>query len=314
MTHKSTTDTYELQSEIIRLRRRVERERAARTEAETIAERGLRELYRNNQDLDRLVQQRVAEGARLARRAALAERVKAEILGTFSHELRTPLMAVIGALDLLYDDVVPDEDPNCKCWQESEVFLRAAIDGASRLRDLVDDLLVVADLGHDQSEIDTEPVSLALFVEEMTNKWKLPALKAGLLLVSSIANCVGSAMIDAEVTKAALDRLLDNAIRYSDSGKVTLDVSASSNEIVFVVADEGPGIAPEHVVSFLEPFEMGDRSSTRSRGGLGLGLTIARGLIQAQDGQIHIESELGAGTRIMVTLPLHPSSPVAEES
>lgn len=276
--------------ELDRLRRRVERERAARLEAEAIAERGLRDLYDINQDLDRKVQERVAESERLAQRAALAERVKGEILNSVSHELRTPLMAVVGALDLLASGGGDHE----KC-------LDAAVAGADRLRELVDELFAIVDIDSD-AEANLEAVELGSFIEAQADAWRLRAMGGGALLVTSVDSHSSRAWLDVDRTKAALDRLIDNALKHGGPGTITLAASLT-DQLQLEVTDEGPGIEPHRLSSLLEPFEMGDRSSTRSSSGMGLGLAVSKALIELQGGTLRIESELGVGTSVFATFP-----------
>lgn len=280
------------EQELERLRRRLERERDARREAEALAEQGLRDLYDVNQDLDRRVQERVAEVEKLAVRAALAERVKDEILASVSHELRTPLMAVIGALDLLAGD---DGD--------RDAYLKAATDGASRLRELVDELFAVVDIGSGAAEAERSTVPVRSFIDSLADNWRLPALKAGVLLVTSVEGDDTEITIDVERTRAALDRLLSNAIGHGGAGTVTVSVETAADHIGFSVADRGSGIPADRLEALLEPFRTADMSSTRTNGGMGLGLSVVRGLVELQNGTLTIDSEVGVGTTVTITVP-----------
>ena len=290
MTEVETSVASDADAELARLARRVERERAARLEAEAIAERGLRDLYEINKDLDRKVQERVAESERLAQRAALAERVKGEILASVSHELRTPLMAVVGALDLLKSEGV---DADC---------LDAAIAGADRLRVLVDELFSVVDI-NSETQADPEIVELAPFVESLADEWRLRAMGVGALLVTSIEARGRQAWFDVERTKTALDRLIDNALNHGGTGTITVAAAMDDDELRLSVTDEGPGIEPHLLAGLLEPFETGDRSSTRVKSGMGLGLAVSKGLVELQDGTLTIESTPGSGTTVTATFP-----------
>ncbi len=292
---RSSTDQ---QDRLARLERRVDRERAARREAEAIAEQRLRKLYAVNRDLDRRVLERVAESERLARQAERAERVKSEFLANLSHELRTPLMAVVGALDVLDADRGSEDE-----------YLAAAIAGANRLRELVDQLFEIVDLESGSSRVNRSIVEPRSIIEDLEDRWRMVSLRAGLLLVSSVTVGQSSKVeLDADRTRRALDRLVDNAIKHSRSGTITLGFEQRQGEVAFTVADEGPGIEPDRLERLLEPFELGDRSTTRDHQGAGLGLTLARGFVDMMDGQIVIESTLGVGTTVTVTLPASGAS------
>lgn len=279
--------------EVARLQRRVDRERRARLEAEALAEKGMRALYETNQDLDRRVQERAAESVLLANRAAQAERVKAEILASLSHELRTPLMAVVGALDLMQSET-----------DEENTYLTAAMDGATRLRSLVDDLFTIIELADSTTGPDLQPVELSSFVDSLADRWRMPALQNGLLLVTSIEQSQVTAHIDADRTRTAVDRLIDNAIKYSRSGTVTVATEVTDGFLKISVGDEGPGIEQDRLAGLLEPFEVGDRSSTRADDGVGLGLAVAGGLVELMGGRLEIDSEPDRGTTVGLVLPI----------
>lgn len=277
---------------LARLERRVARERAARIDAEAIAEQGLRKLYILNRDLDRRVLERVAESERLAREAERAERVKGEFLANLSHELRTPLTAVLGALDVL------------QAGAETDEYLTAAISGAERLRELLDELFEIVDLESGSSRIARSVIDVRSFVEDLGQRWRIPALKAGLLFVTSVGPTVNLGIeLDAGRTQRALERLIDNAIKYSQSGTITLGFEHGDRDVTFYIRDEGPGIEPDRLDRLVEAFELGDRSSTRIHQGVGLGLTLARGIVEMMDGRITIDSQIGIGTTVTVILP-----------
>jgi two-component system, OmpR family, sensor kinase len=109
---------------------------------------------------------------------------------------------------------------------------------------------------------------------------------------------------DPVLLRRVLDNLLDNANKYSDAGtKVRLDVRASETRIEFTVLDEGIGISAEDLPHITTPFFRTDRSRARRTGGLGLGLSLARRIVEAHAGTMTIESEVGAGTRVCVSFP-----------
>ena len=280
---------------IARLERRVERERSARLEAEATAERGLRDLYEINQDLDRRVQERVAESEMLAREANRAERVKSTFLANVSHELRTPLLAVAGSLEVLETEL-PD-------LLADNPYFRAAVKGSDRLRTLLDELFEIVDLESGSSRNSRSHVDLASFIAEVADRWRRDAAMAGLLLTTSVSPNVGTAHIDADRLSRALDRLLNNAVTYSDKGMIELGLDRVDDQMIFTVADQGKGMSEELVARLHEPFELGDSAANRSHGGAGLGLTLARGMVALIGGTFTIESTEGTGTTVTVTVP-----------
>jgi len=110
---------------------------------------------------------------------------------------------------------------------------------------------------------------------------------------------------DPDALKEMLFNLVDNAVQHTErEGTITLGWRSSPGEVEMWVADNGEGIAPDDLPHIFEPFYRGDRSRSRRRGGTGLGLTLARALIEAHGGRIKVDSWVGKGTRFTITLPV----------
>jgi PAS domain S-box-containing protein len=236
------------------------------------------------------------ENAQLYREAAEANRAKDEFLAMLSHELRNPLGAIATALAAL-DRVDP--------VGVAAARLRQIVHRQThRLTRLVDDLLDVARAAAGKIALDTRPVDLAEVVRGCVSAL-LDSGRAGEHRVTVRAEPV---VVDADVTRLeqVIMNLLDNAIRYTPPrGAVDVEVRRDGRAAMLTVADTGVGIAPEVLPRIFEVFTQGQQSMDRALGGLGVGLTLARRLVELHGGAIEAFSEgEGRGARFTVRLPV----------
>jgi two-component system OmpR family sensor kinase len=209
-----------------------------------------------------------------------------------SHELRTPLTTIRGNLGLL------QRQPPISTEDEAAV-MTDLVDETDRLIRLVNDLLVLArsDTGR---PLRSERVPIAPLVDDVCRQ-------AGLLGAEPtiVSEAVPEATVvgDRDAIKQVLLILLDNALKYTPAGgMITIGAAVTNRGVALRIRDTGPGIAPEALPHIFERFYRSDES--RSGSGAGLGLAIAKELIEAQYGQISVESEIGKGSTFTVTLPL----------
>ena len=271
------------------------RERAARAEAEALA--------RTNAELWRLAEQarleveaarRHAEEAR--GEAEAANRAKDTFLLTLSHELRTPLTPIFLWTGMLRQPDVPRE------------VVARALDGIERgarsQTRLIEDLLDVSSIIAGKLHLELRPLALAEVVEAALEGVRAAAAAKAVVLDTVVA---AEALVlgDTQRLGQIVTNLLTNAIKFSDTGgRVTTRLERTGDEVRLIVRDTGHGIAPAFLHRVFAPFEQGDTSKTRSYGGLGLGLTIVRHLVERHGGSVHAESAgLGKGSTFTVTLP-----------
>jgi signal transduction histidine kinase len=218
------------------------------------------------------------------------------IMASLSHEMRTPLASIKGyASALLLDDVA---------WEPQKVreYLNTIVDGADQLGEIVMDLLdaSVIDAGH--LKIEKEPTLLARLARRVVDEIE-PRTEKHRFLVSFPARFP---VVDADAgrIRRVLYNLLDNAVKYSaDGGLIVVRAEVSEHEVTISVADQGAGIAPEHLNRLFERFFRVKFASGRHVVGSGLGLPIARNIVEAHGGRIWAESSLGEGTTVSFTLP-----------
>jgi signal transduction histidine kinase len=215
-------------------------------------------------------------------------------LADASHELRNPLAVVRTNLDVVLDD--PDSDA-ADLRRGADVARRAG----DRMARIVDDLLLLA--RHDRTQTRTTDVDLGDLVTEIADEF-VAAAEAGDVVVepSSSSGLIVSG--DPDALKRALANLLDNALRVSPpGGRVVVGAGAADGWIWAGVADEGPGIAPEHHERVWERFWRADHGRARTDGGAGLGLAIVRQICDAHGGFVRLSSEVGVGSTFLLWFP-----------
>ncbi|BAT54280.1 multi-sensor hybrid histidine kinase [Nostoc sp. NIES-3756] len=229
--------------------------------------------------------------------AETANRIKDEFLGTLSHELRTPLNAILGWTQLLKNRTF---DSNT-----TALALETIERNSKSLAQLIEDILDVSDIIRGQLRLNTQPVELIPLVEATINNLRLAAQAKDIYLESQFDPAVGVVIGDANRIQQILWNLLTNAIKFTPAGgKVTIQLQRLDHSVQIRVSDTGLGISPEFLPYVFERFRQADGSSTRSHGGLGLGLGLVRHLVELHGGTVQAESPgIGQGATFIVNLP-----------
>ena len=224
------------------------------------------------------------------------ERRRVELLGDVAHELRTPINTLAGYLEGLLDGIV---QPSPQIWAS----LR---DETGRLDRLADDLRDLSRAEARQFSLNPALVDPSTLVRVALDRLRADFAEEELELVEDVAANLPPVMADRDRTVQVLTNLLTNALRYTPPpGKVTLSVSRTAqSQVLFEVSDTGIGVDVEHVPHLFDRFYRVDKSRSRAAGGSGVGLTIARALVEAQGGRIWAESAgPGQGSTFSFTLP-----------
>jgi signal transduction histidine kinase len=243
-------------------------------------------------------------GRAVARRRARlsARRVKEDFLANLSHELRTPLNAIIGYSTILAEELREAVSPD----------QRSALDriqaNSYELLNLVEGVLLLAALDAGEIALNIEPFDIADTVRRAIEKFQGLASEKGLLLRMDISSPSLIAVGDAEKVERVLWALLDNAIKFTPSGMVSVTVRSAPRPgaLEIEVGDTGVGMEPEEIVRALEGLSQVDTSARRRFRGLGLGLRTATRLIELLGGHLRVASEAGRGTQFVVTIPCRP--------
>jgi two-component system, OmpR family, sensor histidine kinase BaeS len=235
-----------------------------------------------------------------------AEQIRSQLLADVAHELRTPLATVESYVEALSDGVLAADDEN---WG----VIRAE---TSRLNRLVDDLQKVSRAQAHQLDLHLAPVATAVLVSDAVKAAEPAYASKGVALEAHIEPDVPAIEADSERIAEVLANLLTNALRHTPTGGI-VNVSAHQrdDQLEIAVADNGEGIALEHLDRVFERFYRIDPARSRASGGTGIGLAIVRAIAEAHGGSVTATSPgTGSGTTVTLLLPIHhpPGSPAVE--
>ena len=242
---------------------------------------------------------RLLEFETRAREAAEeASRLKDEFLATLSHELRTPLTAILGWAAMLRDGRLDE-----KTFKTAVEIVER---NARTQQQIVDDILDVSRIITGQLRLEAEPTELRRVVEEAVDTVSHAAAAKGITLSADFDPGVGPVMCDPRRLQQVVWNLLANAVKFTPfGGEVRASLSGAGAHARLTVTDTGSGIAPGFLPYVFDRFRQGDQSTTRVHGGLGLGLSIVRHLVELHGGSVRAESPgEGQGSTFTVELPL----------
>ncbi len=222
------------------------------------------------------------------------EQQRQELIGNVAHELRTPLTTIKGYMEGLIDGIVPADAATFTLIHEE----------ADRLSRLVHDLQDLSRLEESDAALHLRPARVADLVAGVVQKMRTQFEAEGIALTASVPPALPRVLADYDRMQQVLLNLVANALYYTAAGgAVCIEAGEADGQVRIAVVDDGIGIPPEHLGHIFERFYRVDKSRSRAAGGSGIGLTIAKRLIEAHDGRIAVESEPGHGSRFTVTLP-----------
>jgi PAS domain S-box-containing protein len=244
-----------------------------------------------------------------------AERQRAEFISTASHEMRTPIAAIEGYLALAMNERVSKID------MKARGYLAKAHESTSHLGSLFQDLLTSAKAEDGRLINHPQVIEMGDFLSHLTEDLRFVAQKKN-LTVEFVVGVSGANMnarseagsirviqpvynvyADPERLREVITNLFDNAVKYTDSGKISLGLTGDDNIVQLYVKDTGKGIPSDDIPHLFQKFYRVDNSATRSIGGTGLGLFISRKIIEMYNGRIWVESEAGRGSTFFINLP-----------
>ena len=233
--------------------------------------------------------------------AELASKVKSEFIANMSHELRTPLNAIIG-----FSKLLSEQDERRLSTTEVADYANLIHDAAGHLLAVINNILDISKIQSGKAVMDPREVNLAEVLSASASSFRLMAENAGVLLEESIEADLPTVRGDGVRLRQVFTNLISNALKFTRSGG-SVDVIARVRPagVVVSVRDTGVGMTAEEIAVALTPFGQVDASHARWREGTGLGLPIARALVQLHGGELKISSEKGAGTTVEVTFPVH---------
>ncbi len=222
------------------------------------------------------------------------ETIRRDFVANVSHELKTPLTAVSGYAETLLDDGIPPE--------QRRRFVETIRENATRMQRIVDDLLDLSRIESGGWRPNVTTVDVAGIVTDVFTALHSAAAAKGLSLVSNVAPDATHVRVDPTAFRQIVTNLVENAVRYTREGGVTLRTRAADGGVWVEVTDTGIGIAPDHLPRIFERFYRVDAGRSRAEGGTGLGLAIVRHLSEAHGGRVEASSAVGRGTTVGVWL------------
>ncbi|MDZ7786230.1 MAG: PAS domain-containing sensor histidine kinase [Candidatus Saccharibacteria bacterium] len=237
------------------------------------------------------------------------EKRRADFISTASHEMRTPVAAIEGYLALAMNARVSSID------EKARSYLDKAHASTQHLGKLFQDLLTSAKAEDGRLVSHPTAVEMGEFMERLTDSLRFAAEKKGLLLDFVIGASGGTTggekvvkplyyvKVDPDRLSEVITNLFDNAVKYTESGKISIGLTGNKEVVQLYIQDTGPGIPADDVPHLFQKFYRVDNSSTRTVGGTGLGLFICRKIVELYQGRIWVESEEGKGSTFYINLP-----------
>lgn len=256
-------------------------------------------LLNHQRNLEKTVQERTADLVVAKRKAEQANDAKSDFLSTMSHEIRTPMNGMLVMAELL---ATAELKPRYRRY--AEIVLKSG----NGLLTIINDILDFSKIQSGKMSVESIDVDLRLIVEDVTNLFWQQMNEKGLELGCEIDEDVPR-FIKGDPTRLnqIVSNLLNNALKFTESGQISIHISLAQNDenLRIEVRDTGIGIAKDKVKTIFEEFNQADQSTTREYGGTGLGLAICKKLVEAMDGKIWIESEVDVGSSFIFELPLN---------
>src|SRR5690625_1698757 len=237
-----------------------------------------------------------------------ADQLKDEFLAVTSHELRTPLYGMIGIAESLRDGVAGTVS------EQMNHQLSMMIKSGRRLTQLVNEILDFSKLKYDSLQLQLAPVhvngvlSIVLTIAEPLTKSK------PIKIINQVDELLPPVSADKNRLQQILYNLIDNAIKYTDEGTITISATKETDHLTLQITDTGSGIPEKYLNDIFQPFQQGSESISRQATGVGIGLSVTKNLVELHQGTLSVKSKIGKGSTFYVTLPLHQADIVEQTS
>ncbi|HEY9773568.1 MAG TPA: ATP-binding protein [Planktothrix sp.] len=264
------------------------------------AERDKDTAYSQVQLLNQQLNKQVDELMQSQHQLTEALQARSEFLAKVSHELRTPLSGIIGTTELLQ---------GMQLNKDQLELAHIALDSANTLLALINEILDFSKIDARKLHLETIPFDLKQLVDTAVQSMRAKANRKQLTLLSFVTPDVPATVSgDPARIRQILVNLIDNAIKFTEDGKVLLQVAMEGDMVRFAVTDTGIGISPEGAEKLFQPFVQADGSMTRRYGGTGLGLSICKSLVDLMHGKIGVTSSHKKGSTFWFQLRLEPAT------
>lgn len=231
-------------------------------------------------------------------KAKAADRAKSKFLANMAHELRTPLNAIIGFSEIIKLDKV-------KATERYPEYAGYIHDAGSILLEIIDGILDLARIEAGKVQLQEEPIGLDALIQSVITTIRPIAQKKSVEINCLIGHPPLTVYVDPTKLKQVMFNLLSNAVKFTASrGRIRIEASRYTNgDLVLLISDTGIGIPPEQIEKVFQPFEQVADHLTREHEGTGLGLPIARAIVELHGGELVLSSELRIGTTARLRLP-----------
>jgi len=243
---------------------------------------------------EKLSELKAEELQRTNKQLLAANKAKTTILENVSHELLTPLTSVLG-----FAEVAKDAENQ----SEVEEYMDHVLSGADRLRNTLLSILEFAKIESDVDNMTSGLVDLKTLSENVIGQFESQIQKKGLRLTTYFADGIPRVNCDKSALERVLVNILDNAVTYTERGEINLSLKHVGDDLEILVSDSGSGMSEDFLEQAYKPFKQESEGMGRSFEGVGIGLTIAKRLVDRMGGKIELHSELGQGTKVRLCLP-----------
>jgi signal transduction histidine kinase len=238
------------------------------------------------------------EIAERGRELEIASRHKSQFLANMSHELRTPMNAILGYTELIIDDIYGEVPESIRD------ILERVYQSGQHLLGLINAVLDLSRIEAGRLVFSIADYSMLEIVQTTFTAVESLATEKQLALNISVPPKMPPGKGDPQRITQVFLNLVGNAIKFTDSGEVGIQVTVADRAFTVAISDTGPGVALDDQQKIFEEFQQVDNSSTRQRGGTGLGLAISKRIIEMHGGRMWVESSLGKGSTFWFTLPI----------
>jgi PAS domain S-box-containing protein len=247
--------------------------------------------------LEDRVAQRTAELVAAKERAESADRIKSAFLATMSHELRTPLNSIIGFTGILLQGLAGPLNP------EQTKQLTMVQTSSRHLLALINDVLDISKIEAGQLEIVLSSFELRPSLEKVAAIVSPQARKKGIDFALDMGHDIGTVTSDQRRLEQVVLNLLNNAVKFTEKGRVSVVCRTDGHHYVLSVSDTGMGMKPEELPGLFQPFHQIDTGLSRKHEGTGLGLSISKKLMESMGGTIQVQSQWGQGSTFTIRFP-----------
>jgi two-component system phosphate regulon sensor histidine kinase PhoR len=224
------------------------------------------------------------------------ERMRRDFMANVSHELRTPITSIKGYSETLLEGAIEDKD-------RAKEFINIIHQNSKRLEALINDLLDLAAIESNKMTILLSPLDITPIIERCVGVFKKSIKDKGLSLSVLHADNIPKVLADEKRITQVLLNLLDNAVKFTNTGGITVRISLKDKLVQIDITDTGIGILPNDIPRIFERFYRVEKSRSRDLGGTGLGLSIVKHIVESHQGEIWVSSNPGQGSTFSVTIP-----------